>query len=73
MPFLTLINADIQFAEKELTWKSYTAKEALPITQRVKLINKKKFAKVALDENIEAFMLHLSFLSLRSKMTIHQA
>ena len=30
MLFLTFSNADIQFAEKELTWRSYTAKEALP-------------------------------------------
>ena len=73
MPFLTLTNADIQFAEKELTWRSYTAKKALPTTQRVELIDKKKFAKAALDKNIEAFIVHMSFLSLRSKMTIHSA
>ena len=29
MPFLTLSNADIQFVEKELTWRSYTVAEAL--------------------------------------------
>ena len=28
---------------------------------------------MALDENIKAFVLHMSFLSLRSKMTIHLA
>ena len=73
MPFLTLSNADIQFAEKELTWRSYIAKKALPTTQRVKLIDKKEFAKVVLDENIGAFVMYMSFLSLRSKMTIHLA
>ena len=73
MLFLTLSNADIQFAEKELTWRSYTAKEALPTTQRVVLIDKKEFAKAALDKNIEAFVVHVSSLSLRSKMTIHPA
>ena len=31
------------------------------------------FAKTALDEKIEAFVVHVSFLSLRSKMTIHPA
>ena len=32
IPFLTLSNVDIQFAEKELTWKSYTTKKALLTT-----------------------------------------
>ena len=32
MPFLTLSNADVQFVEKELTWRSYTTIEALPTT-----------------------------------------
>ena len=73
MPFLTLGNADIHFTEKELTWRSYTAKEALPITQRVEHINKKEFAKAALDKNIKAFVLYVSFLSLGSKMTIYLA
>ena len=54
MPFLTLSNADIQFAEKELTWRSYTVAEALPTTKRVEIIDKKEFAKAALDENVEA-------------------
>ena len=40
MPLLTLSNADIQFAEKKLTRRSYTAKEALPTIRRVKLIRK---------------------------------
>ena len=71
MYFLTLSNADIQFSEKELTWRSYIAKKALPTTQRVELINKKEFAKVALNENIEAFMVHVSFLNLGLKMTIY--
>ena len=73
MLFLTLSNTDIQFAKKELTWRSYTAKEALPITQKIELINKKEFAKAPLDENIEVFVVYVSFLSLRSKMTIHPA
>ena len=73
MPFLTLSNASIQFAEKELTLRSYTAKEALPTTLRVELIDKKEFAKAELDENIEAFVVYVSSLSLGSKMTIHPA
>ena len=45
----------------------------MPTTQRVELIDKKKFAKVALDENINDFIVHVSSLSLKSKMTIYPA
>ena len=71
MLFLTLSNADIQFAEKELIWKTYTTKEVLPTTHQVKIIDWKKFAKAVLDKNVEAFVVHVS--SLRLKMTIHPA
>ena len=60
MLFLTLNNADIQFAEKELTWKSYTAAEALPTTNQVELIDKKEFAKPALDEEFETFVVYVA-------------
>ena len=63
MPFLTLSNADVQFVEKELTWRSYTTAEALPTTKRVELINKKEFAKAALDENSKTFVVHIVSLS----------
>ena len=62
MPFLTFSNADIQFAAKELTWRSYTAAEALPTTKRVELIDKKEFAKAALDEESETFVVHVAAL-----------
>ena len=73
MPFFTLKNANIQFTEKELTWRSYTAKKALPTTQKVEFINKKEFAKAVLDENIEAFVVYMNSLSLGSKIMIHPA
>ena len=72
MPFLTLSNADIKFAQKELTWRSYTTAEALPTTKRVEIIDRKEFAKAALDENVEAFVVHVTSLSLNS-MPIHPA
>ena len=50
IPFLIFSNADIQFAEKELTWRSYTVVEALSTTKWVEFIDKKEFAKVALNE-----------------------
>ena len=71
MLFLAFSNADIQFTKKELTWKTYTIKEALPTTRQVQLINWKKFAKVALDENIKTFVVHDR--SLESKKTIYLA
>ena len=62
MPFLALSNANIQFAEKELTWRSYTAAEALSTTKRVELIDKKEFAKAALDEESKTFVVHVAAL-----------
>ena len=47
--------------------------KALITTYWVEFINKKKFAKAALDKNVKAFVVHISFLSLRSKITIHLA
>ena len=60
MLFLTFSNADVQFLEKELTWRSYTTAEALPTTKQVEPINKKKFAKVTLDENSKIFVIHVA-------------
>ena len=71
--FLTFSNAKIQFAEKELTWRFYTTEKALSTTQKVELINKKEFAKAVLDQNIEAFVVYMSSLSLKSKITIYPA
>ena len=67
--FLTFSNTNIQFVEKELIWRTYTNKDALPTTCRVELIDKKVFAKAALDENVEAFLVYMTFLT--SKMLIH--
>ena len=62
MPFLTLSNADVSFSERELTWKSYTVDEALPTAKRVELIDKKEFAKAALDTESETFVVHVAAL-----------
>ena len=71
MAFLTFSNADIQFAKKELSWSTYTTEDVLPTSRRVKPIDKKEFAKAALAENVEAFVVHAA--SFISKMTIHLA
>ncbi len=63
MPFLSLSNADVEFAELgKLTWRSYTAADTLPTTSRVKRIDKKEFAKAALDENSEIFVVYVATL-----------
>ncbi len=68
MPFLALNNADFQFGAEKLIWRSYTLAKALPITSWVKLTDKKEFAKVALDENSETFVMHVAILE---TITIH--
>lgn len=62
MPFLSFSNVDINFDTKNLIWRLYTAAEALPTTSRIKLIDKKEFAKTALDENPETFVMHIAAL-----------
>ena len=64
MPFLTLSKSNNQFVKKELTWRSYTTAEALLYTKQIELINKKEFAKAALDENSETFIMHVASLDL---------
>ncbi len=64
MPFLALSNADVQFSAEKLTWRSYTVAEVLPTTSRFELIDKKEFAKPALDENLETFVVHVSALDI---------
>lgn len=68
MLFLTSSNADLQFAEKRLEWRSFTTAEALPITKKVELIDTRKFAAVALDENAETFVIYVAALE---TMSIH--
>lgn len=72
MLFLTLSNANIQFTEKELTWRYYIAAKALPTTKWVELIDKKKFAKTVLDKESETFVMHVTALETPlAGMTIH--
>ena len=49
---------------KKPTWRFYTIAKALPTTKRIEIINKKEFAKAALDENIEALVVHVISLIL---------
>lgn len=73
MLFLTFSNADVLFVNKKLTKRPYIILKALPTTRQIKIIDKIEFAKVALDENIKAFVVHVVSQSLSSKMTIYPA
>ena len=72
MPFLTLGNADIKFAQKEFLWRSYTTAKGLSTTKQIEIIDRKEFAKAALDKNIETFIVYITSLSL-NWMAIHLA
>ena len=71
MLILTLTNANIKYVDKKLIKRSYAIKKALSTIPWIKPINKKKCAKVALNEKIKAFLIYVSFLSLGLKITIH--
>ena len=72
MLFLIFSNADIKFAEKELTCRFYTVVKALSTTKQVELIDKEEFIKTALDKNFETFVMHVATLEVPLLgMTIH--
>ena len=60
IPFLTISKVEVDFVEKKLTWKDYTITKALPTTKRVQTIDPKKFVKVVLDSEQEAFVVHIT-------------
>ena len=71
MPLLTFLDADIWFAEKELSWRDYTIVKTLPSTRKVDLIDKKEFAATAIDEDFEAFVVHMA--SIMETMSLYLA
>ncbi len=61
--FLSLDNANVKFTElRKLIWRSYTTAKALTTTSWVELINKREFAKAALDKNSETFVVYIAIL-----------
>lgn len=54
---------------KKLTQRSYTATEALFITKQVELIDKKKSAKIILDENFDTFIVYIAALEALPEIT----
>lgn len=67
---LTLRNADVFSVKQKLTLKFYIIVKVLSTNKRVKIIDKKFFAKATLDKNVETFVMYIIFLL---TMTIHSA
>lgn len=63
MPFFTFSNADIRFAKKGLAWRSHMTVEALPIPERVELIDKREFLATTLVETEETVMVPIVILT----------
>lgn len=70
MLFFFFSNVNIQFDVRKLIWRFYTITKVLPTTSLVKFISKIKFAKVALNKNIEIFVIHFATLK---AMPIHHS
>lgn len=70
MFFFFLSNTDIQFDVGRFMQRLYITAEALFITKGVKLIDKKAFVIIALDNNFETFVIYVAIMK-ASKMTIH--
>lgn len=72
MSYLSISNADVKFIKSGIfTQKSYNIVEALLITNRIELIDKKIFAKAILDENTETFIVHVVALDVPIAMHIY--
>ena len=70
MPFLSLSNAYFQFNTRVFNWRSYLTAEMLHTAQRVKLIEKHEFTRIALDENSKTFVIYVVVLN-NLKLAIH--
>lgn len=70
MLFFIFSNTNIEFVKKESTWRSYTIAKALAITKKVQLINKKYFAKAALNKELNTFVIYVTALE-ALEITIH--
>ena len=63
MPFLILSGADIDFFGRELRWRIFTTKKALPTIIPIELIDKKEFAAAALDLEHEIYVVYIGSVS----------
>ena len=63
MPFLILSGADVDFAGRELWWKTYTTEEDFSTTRHVELVGKKEFSAAVLDPEHETYIVHVASLT----------
>ena len=61
--FLTLSNANVDFLDWDLRWRSYTTNRALLTIKHIKLVGKKKFVTVALNLEHETYVVHVGSVS----------
>lgn len=62
MIFFSFTNTNFQCNISKLISRSYSVVETLPTTNRVEPINKKEFAKVAVDKNSKILVVHITTL-----------
>ena len=73
MLFLALKNTNVEFTELEkLTWRSYITVKALSTTSLVKLIDKREFGKMTLDENPLTFVVYVAVLKVEASIYLSQ-
>ena len=71
MPFLALSKVEINFAEQELNWRTYSLDKVLTTTKQVKIIDCKKFAVAALALDKKAFVVYIAYFG--AKILIYLA
>lgn len=72
MLFLSLRNANIEFVELgKLIWRFYIITEILPTTSWIKLIDKREFAKTALDGSSKTFVMYVAALEILTAISIY--
>ena len=64
MLFSTFSNPELRFAKRKLVLRTYSDVKALPITQRVEIIDKKEFATATLNKDDETFVVHMIALTI---------
>lgn len=72
MSSITLSIADLRFAVGELVWRSNRVAEALPMTRREEIIDRREFVAVGLNKDDETFVVYISaIMGATTKMIIH--
>lgn len=61
--FLILSNISSNFTNYKSNWKLYTTFEALSITKKIELVEKKEFNTTTLDLDKKIFVVHITSLT----------